>query len=78
MINYDYDKKVPVYGFGCKPKLNVFNTKDTLHCFPLNDNPDDPEVYGLEGIVKVYKDTIHKLVFDGPTYLHPVISHAML
>lgn len=68
---------MPVYGFGCKPKLNVINSNDTLHCFPLNDDPDDPEVDGLDGIINVYKDTIHKLVFDGPTYLHPVISYAM-
>ncbi|KAM3138201.1 hypothetical protein pb186bvf_009664 [Paramecium bursaria] len=77
LINYDYDKKVPVYGFGCKPKLNMINTNETLHCFPLNDNPDDPEVYGLQGIVQVYRDTVKRLSFDGPTYLHPVLQQAM-
>lgn len=43
LINYDYDKRVPVYGFGAKPYFNTLNTTQTLHCFPLNDNIDDPE-----------------------------------
>ncbi|CAK86273.1 unnamed protein product (macronuclear) [Paramecium tetraurelia] len=77
LINYDYDKKVPVYGFGCKPKFNVLNTNQTLHIFPLNDNPDDPEVYGLDGIVQVYKNAVQKMQLDGPTYIHPVLAKAM-
>ncbi|CAD8067375.1 unnamed protein product [Paramecium primaurelia] len=77
LINYDYDKKVPVYGFGCKPKFNVINTNQTLHIFPLNDNPEDPEVDGLDGIVQVYRNSIQKMQLDGPTYIHPVLSKVM-
>ncbi|CAD8192936.1 unnamed protein product [Paramecium pentaurelia] len=77
LIHYDHDKRVPLYGFGCKPKMNYYNTNQTLHLFPLNDNPNDPEVYGLHGIVECYKNSLHKLHFDGPTYLHPTLQKAM-
>ncbi|CAD8052802.1 unnamed protein product [Paramecium sonneborni] len=77
LINYDHDKKVPIYGFGCKPRMNLINTNQTLHLFPLNDNPDDPEVYGLDGIVQCYRSSLHRLAFDGPTYLHPILKNAM-
>ncbi|CAD8209885.1 unnamed protein product [Paramecium octaurelia] len=77
LINYDHDKKVPLYGFGCKPIMQNYNTNQTLHLFPLNDNPDDPEVNGLDGIIECYKNQLHKLKFDGPTYLHPVLNKAM-
>lgn len=34
-------------------------------------------MFGLDGIVQAYRSTISHLTFDGPTYLHPVISEAM-
>ncbi|CAD8081247.1 unnamed protein product [Paramecium sonneborni] len=77
LIHYDYDKKVPIYGFGCKPKLKNINSNQTQHIFPLNDNPEDPEVFGLEGIIKCYRDSINNLQLDGPTYIHPMISKSM-
>ncbi|KAM3138198.1 hypothetical protein pb186bvf_009661 [Paramecium bursaria] len=77
LINYDYDKKVPVYGFGCKPKLKTIRSDQVNQCFPLNDNLDDPEVNGLQGIVKVYRNAVQRLVFSGPTNLHFVIQKAM-
>ncbi|CAK94686.1 unnamed protein product (macronuclear) [Paramecium tetraurelia] len=77
LIHYDYDKRVPLYGFGCKPKMKNHNTSQTIHLFPLNDNPDDPEVYGLDGIVECYKKSLPQLHFDGPTYLHPTLQKAM-
>jgi hypothetical protein len=41
---YDSDKMFPVYGFGAKipPYWNV------SHCFPLNGNPSNPEVPGVQ------------------------------
>ncbi|CAD8151829.1 unnamed protein product [Paramecium octaurelia] len=77
LINYDHDKKVPIYGFGCQPAFNLINTNQTLHLFPLNDNPEDPEVYGLDGIVQCYRNAIQNMQLDGPTYIHPVIAKAM-
>ncbi|CAD8198403.1 unnamed protein product [Paramecium octaurelia] len=77
LIHYDHDKRVPLYGFGCKPKMKNYNTNQAIHLFPMNDNPDDPEVYGLDGIVECYKKSLPQLHFDGPTYLHPTIQKAM-
>lgn len=39
LLDYDYDKLVPVYGFGAKVGLPTFNTNGLVHhCFPLNGN----------------------------------------
>jgi len=47
LASYDSDQKFPVFGFGAKaPELGGVS-----HCFPLNGNPDNPEVDGIE----VYK-----------------------
>ncbi|CAD8139277.1 unnamed protein product [Paramecium pentaurelia] len=77
LINYDNTKKISLYGFGCKPKMNLINTNQTLHLFPLNDNPDDHEVYGLDEIVQCYKKSLPYLLFDGPAQLTPNLKNAM-
>ncbi|CAD8107449.1 unnamed protein product [Paramecium sonneborni] len=77
LINYDHDKRIPVYGFGCKPKMQFINTNKTQHIFHLNDNPNDPKVQGLDGIIQCYKKSLNKLQFDGPTYLHPILKKTM-
>jgi hypothetical protein len=47
-MDYDSDKLVPVYGFGAKVKLQTYNTQGKVHhCFPLNGNFENPEVYQL-------------------------------
>ena len=39
LLDYDYDKLVPVYGFGAKVNLPNYNTYGKVyHCFPLNGN----------------------------------------
>jgi hypothetical protein len=39
LLDYDYDKLVPVYGFGAKVSMPTFNTQGKVHhCFPLNGN----------------------------------------
>ncbi|CAK75399.1 unnamed protein product (macronuclear) [Paramecium tetraurelia] len=77
LICYDKDKSVPVYGFGCKPKMNLINTNKTLSSFALNDNPKDPEVIGLDGIVQCYIKQLPHLCFDGPAKLTPSLKIAM-
>ncbi|CAD8133561.1 unnamed protein product [Paramecium octaurelia] len=77
LICYDQDKNVPVYGFGCKPKMNLINTNKTLSSFALNDNPEDPEVIGLDGIVQCYIKQLPNLCFDGPGQLLPSLKIAM-
>ena len=45
---YDSDNQFPVFGFGAKFRHNG----EVSHCFPLNFNPQRPEVYGVQvGVV---------------------------
>lgn len=38
-MDYDYDKLVPVYGFGAKVRMPKFNSGNSAHhCFPINGN----------------------------------------
>jgi len=61
LVNYDYDNQVPVYGFGCKPHLPLINTNQTLHCFPINGNPEAPELEGLGGIMDAYSNVLTQI-----------------
>lgn len=39
LLDYDYDKLVPVFGFGAKVKHPLLNTGTQVHhCFPINCN----------------------------------------
>jgi hypothetical protein len=39
LLDYDFDKLVPTYGFGAKVKMPTYNTQNKVHhCFPLNGN----------------------------------------
>jgi hypothetical protein len=55
--NYDSDKKFPVYGFGGVPRF-IPNHMQVSHCFPLNGNYNDPEVYTTEGILQLYRQNL--------------------
>ena len=41
---YDSDNQFPVFGFGAKFRHNG----EVSHCFPLNFNPQHPEVVGVQ------------------------------
>lgn len=46
LLDYDYDKLVPVFGFGAIVNHPKFNTYGKVHhCFPLNGNEDNPNIY---------------------------------
>lgn len=48
LLDYDYDKLVPVYGFGAKVKHPLLNTENKVnHCFPINCNTANPNIYQL-------------------------------
>ncbi len=39
LMNYDYDKLVPVYGFGARVRHpNLDTERKVHHCFPINGN----------------------------------------
>jgi len=77
LLNYDYDKMVPVYGFGGKPKFPNLTSFQTMHCFPLNGKIDDPYCFGLEGIMESYNYALHNAELNGPTLFCPIISEVM-
>eukprot|EP00824_Muranothrix_gubernata_P015770 TRINITY_DN33001_c0_g1_i1.p1 TRINITY_DN33001_c0_g1~~TRINITY_DN33001_c0_g1_i1.p1 ORF type:complete len:545 (+),score=112.55 TRINITY_DN33001_c0_g1_i1:24-1637(+) len=67
---YDSDKMFPVWGFGGK----IGGT--TSHCFPLNGNPSNPEVPGIEGIQQVYRSALAQVALSGPTFFTEIIRNA--
>ena len=79
LINYDHDKIVPVYGFGGKPSMPNLRTNNnaTLHCFPLNGNPENPNVDNLQGILDTYEYAIKNCILSGPTLFNPIITQTM-
>ena len=48
---YDSDNLIPAYGFGGIPR----GSSAGVDCFPLNNNPHNPEVKGTSGVLEVYK-----------------------
>ena len=75
LLCYDYDKQIPVYGFGGKP--SGVSTGATSHCFPLNGNDRDASVSGLDGIMNAYDKALRKVVLDGPTHFGAILTKAM-
>ncbi|XP_019852495.1 PREDICTED: copine-9-like isoform X2 [Amphimedon queenslandica] len=63
LVPYDTDQMFPVFGFGAKFRQNG----EVSHCFPLNFNPQNPEVYGLEGILGSYWYALSMVDLHGPT-----------
>ena len=63
---YDADKNFSVYGFGGDPEY-IENDNYDRHCFPLNGNIMNDEVHTIDGILKLYRETLPKIDFVGPT-----------
>ena len=68
---YDSDQKFPAFGFGGK----FYGDPNVSHCFPLNRNPDDPEIQGINGILKAYREVLNNTDLFGPTYFHQIIDN---
>ena len=71
VAKYDFDQKFPAFGFGGKFNKNPV----TSHCFPLNNNPDDPEIKGIDGILEAYRKVLINTELYGPTYFHFIIDN---
>lgn len=54
-----------------------FKSKDVVHCFPLNDNVQKPEVNGFENLMACYVNALSNMELSGPTYFAPIIREAM-
>ena len=51
---YDADKSYPVFGFGGSPS-HIPGLRGTSHCFALNGNPANPEIFGVQNILATYR-----------------------
>ena len=72
LIDYDYDKSMDVYGFGGIPP----GAKSVSHCFALNGNQNNPTVTGgLEPLLTLYRDTLEKIEFSGPTKFEHILNN---
>ena len=67
---YDADQLFPVYGFGAI----LPGEEEVSHCFPINFNNEDPNIFLIENILKVYHDCLNKITLHGPTKFSPIIK----
>jgi hypothetical protein len=67
---YDYDQLFPVYGYGFKFK----NGSGVSHCYPINENPQDPNINTIDGVLQQYRTFISKIDLYGPTCFAPLIN----
>ena len=70
LSNYNNEKLYPVYGFGAL--LNKYDQMASM-CFNINFQ-DNPEIYTIDNVLKVYRQNLEKLTFSGPTYFSPIIN----
>eukprot|EP01134_Creolimax_fragrantissima_P005940 CFRG5940T1 len=73
LASYDSDNKFPTYGFGARlPPEGLVS-----HCFPLNQNKDDPEIQSIPHVINFYESMVKKIQFSGPTHLSQIIEKAI-
>lgn len=72
--NYDTDKKIPAFGFGAKPHFPNINSNQAIHCFPINDNPGNPEIQGFANLMTCYVNAVKNMEFAGPTYFSYLLN----
>lgn len=60
------------FGFGGIPRHMGINS--VSHCFPLNGNPVDPRIQGVQNIVQAYRSTLPQIGLGGPTNFENVIK----
>lgn len=68
---FDPDEKVLAYGFGAKIPPSHTVCSD---CFALSGDYFEPEIEGIEQVIKFYGRALHIVQMHGPTRLAPVIE----
>jgi hypothetical protein len=69
---YDRDQVFPVYGFGGIPE----GQNKVSHCFNINFE-ESPDIYLIDNVLKVYKNSLNYVKLSGPTFFAPVITKIM-
>lgn len=67
---YDYDQMFPVYGYGAK----LPNQAEASMIFPINMNPQDPQVNTIMGVLQCYRQCLSQITLFGPTCFAPIIN----
>jgi len=76
LLDYDSDKRIPMYGFGGIPNFPNLMCDRVNHCFALTGNEAEPYAYGFEGMMETYKNALGHVRLSGPTLFHPVLDAA--
>ena len=50
------------------------NEHQTSHAFPLNGNFQEPEIWGIDGILEVYKRNLRGIYMAGPTFFSSIMD----
>ena len=70
---YDYDQLFPAFGFGGKFCMD----NNVSHCYPINMNPNDPNIQGIDGVLQAYRNILNQTKLYGPTFFHYLINHVI-
>lgn len=73
LLNYDWDKTVPVYGFGAKVRFAGFDTNTECHFFPCSGDWNNCAGKGVNGVFQLYNHALMNLSLWGPTNFSPMI-----
>ena len=74
LLNYDYDKMIPAFGFGAKTHFPQMNGTTTNHCFPLSGRNDILQAGGIDGLMSMYANSLMNVSLSGPTYFGPILD----
>lgn len=77
LLNYDYDKKIPAFGFGAKTRYPALQSPQTLHCFPISGDVNKTEALGLQDLMGMYQYSLKNVELSGPTYFNPILNETM-
>ena len=70
VANYDNSNMFETYGFGGK----FYGRQNVDFCYPLSESEDNPEIVGIDGILKKYREALTKSKLFGPTFFHYFID----
>ena len=71
VANYDYNQMFATYGFGGK----FYGRQNVDFCFPLNCDENHPEIFGIDGVLKKYREALNNSKLFGPTFFHYFIEN---
>ena len=63
---------ITTLGFGG----NIRGLNLTSHCFAVNGNIFQPEIFKIEGVAEAYKQSLSKISLSGPTKFSEIINFA--